>query len=95
MITSHNYAFQIKDLPPGRYFLGINNTGPLNFTDQKALYFVAKQNSYLIQTDKAIYKPEDLVRFRILSMDIDTMPLNPVGLSVVIQVKLVHFIEGC
>ncbi|XP_037711806.1 CD109 antigen isoform X9 [Drosophila subpulchrella] len=66
--------FEVPKLANGDYNLtaeGISgvvfkNTTKLNYADVKPLTF--------IQTDKATYKPADLVQFRILFLDEDTRP---------------------
>lgn len=55
-----------------------------------------------IQTDKAVYKPQDLVQFRILFLDEHTKPLNisePILVEIMVKLDLcfedlliVHFI---
>lgn len=67
---------QLKGQPKGDYVLSIKSG---NFEASRKLYMSRKKASIFIQTDKAVYKPSDLVRFRVLILDADTKPLK--GLS--------------
>lgn len=59
--------FSIGDWPPAEYILSVNaqtNDRSWNFTQETQLTYQAKSYSGFIQTDKAIYKPGQLVQFR-------------------------------
>jgi CD109 antigen len=53
----------------------IGQTG-IKFNETAKVYFINKQSSILIQTDKAMYKPGDRIQFRVLVVDIETKPVN-------------------
>ncbi|KAG5667284.1 hypothetical protein PVAND_015270 [Polypedilum vanderplanki] len=63
--------FELKDQPEGNIVLEV--TGD-NFTRFEKLHINDKKSSTFIQTDKATYKPSDLVRFRILMLDSEMRP---------------------
>uniref|UniRef100_A0A6P4EP21 TEP1-F n=1 Tax=Drosophila rhopaloa TaxID=1041015 RepID=A0A6P4EP21_DRORH len=73
-MSTENVEFEVPKLATGDYNLtaeGISgvffrNSTKLNYADEKPLTFV--------QTDKPIYKPADLVQFRILFLDENTRP---------------------
>lgn len=46
------------------------------FKDSESLTVNSKKYSIICQTDKSVYKPEDLVQFRILAIDGETKPLD-------------------
>jgi CD109 antigen len=46
------------------------------FHQQKFLYVESKTFSIHIQTDKSVYKPGDIVGYRILVLDADTKPIK-------------------
>lgn len=56
---------------PGKYRL---TTYSKDFTQEAKLYYNIKKLSFLIQTDKPVYKASDVVKFRILAIDPSTRP---------------------
>lgn len=58
--------FQIGELGPGQYNLSVSGYGALTFSNTTQLEYVHKSYSVFIQTDKTIYKPGDLMRFRVV-----------------------------
>ncbi|XP_050711944.1 thioester-containing protein 1 allele R1-like isoform X4 [Eriocheir sinensis] len=58
--------FQIGELGPGQYNLSVSGSGALTFRNTTELQHVHKSYSVFIQTDKTIYKPGDLMRFRVV-----------------------------
>lgn len=58
--------FQIGDIGPGLYNLTVSGSGGLSFTNTTALEYVHKSYSVFIQTDKSIYKPGDVLQFRVI-----------------------------
>ena len=65
---------QIGEWGPGQYNLTVTGSGGLRFTNTTALQYVQKSLSVFIQTDKAIYKPGETVRFRIVVVDPQLRP---------------------
>ncbi|XP_046812425.1 CD109 antigen-like [Lucilia cuprina] len=69
--------FLPKKLLPGNYSLRAEGLTGLSFKNVSQLF----ANTYdgpkiYIQTDKAIYKPQDIVQFRVVILDEHTRPLN-------------------
>nr|XP_045619400.1 CD109 antigen-like isoform X4 [Procambarus clarkii] len=58
--------FQIGELGPGEYNLTVSGSGGLSFHNTTMLEYVHKSYSVFIQSDKAVYKPGDLLRFRVV-----------------------------
>jgi CD109 antigen len=70
----HSVKIQLGELPIGNYKLKVQGfTDPL-IDEEKLLQFKAKTQSTIIQTDKAMYKPGDNVKFRVLLFDAATKP---------------------
>lgn len=71
--------FLIGDWPPGEYLLTAKAETAdrsWNFTGEANLLYSAKRFSTFIQTDKAIYKPGQLVHLRALFVDHELKPFN-------------------
>lgn len=62
------------DLKSGSYNLNAEGLSGLIFHNTTDLDFNSKSFSVLVQTDKAIYKPGDTIRFRVLVLDANTKP---------------------
>jgi hypothetical protein len=57
--------------------LTINGTsGSYAFSDTKSFTIKAKNSFHMIETDKPAYKPGDILRIRILSLDYALKPLS-------------------
>ena len=70
-----NYIFlQIGELGPGDYNLTVSGTGSLTFKNTTALEYLAKSYSVFIQTDRALYKPGDLIQFRVVIVNPELRP---------------------
>lgn len=70
--------FNIGDWQPAEYMLSVNVQAvdrSWNFTQEKQLTYQAKSYSGFIQTDKAIYKPGQLVQFRAIFLSQTLTPL--------------------
>ena len=62
--TTEIVRLRIGDLGEGSYSLTARGNSPLNFDQSQRLNYVHQGYSVFIQTDKAIYRPENTVRFR-------------------------------
>ena len=71
--------FQIPALKPDRYNLTAQGLAGAIFTNSSQLHFEAKQFTVLLQTDKAIYKAGDAVRYRVLIVDSNLKPAREYG----------------
>ncbi|XP_055599445.1 thioester-containing protein 1 allele R1-like isoform X27 [Uranotaenia lowii] len=70
--------FAIGDISEAQYNLVAEGLSGFIFKNETSLTFQPKSFSVLVQTDKAIYKPSDTVRFRVLVLDPNTKPLQKV-----------------
>ncbi|XP_055641122.1 thioester-containing protein 1 allele R1-like isoform X6 [Toxorhynchites rutilus septentrionalis] len=71
--------FAIGDIAQAEYSLIAEGLSGFIFKNESSLTFQPKSFSVFVQTDKAIYKPGDTVRFRVLVLDPNTKPLQKVG----------------
>ena len=55
---------RIGDIGEGSYSLTARGSSPLTFDQTQRLDYIHKGYSVFIQTDKAIYRPGDVIRFR-------------------------------
>ncbi|XP_055853354.1 thioester-containing protein 1 allele R1 [Episyrphus balteatus] len=77
--SSELVHFEIPDLKPDRYSLTAEGVVGITFTNETKLNFESRQFTVLIQTDKAIYKPGDIVHFRVLLLDSNLKPARNYG----------------
>lgn len=49
------------------------------FTNETQLHYEPKQHTVLVQTDKSIYKPGDLIHYRVLLLDANLKPARGYG----------------
>ncbi|KMY88827.1 CD109 antigen [Drosophila simulans] len=71
--------FEIPALRTDRYRLTAEGLGGVQFTNETQLHFESKQHTVLVQTDKSIYKPGDLVHYRVLILDANLKPARGYG----------------
>ncbi|XP_021955890.1 CD109 antigen isoform X1 [Folsomia candida] len=84
--TSQLITLQVGDLVDGgSYNLTVRGTGGLNFENTTELIYSPKSSSIIIQTDKPIYKPGELVQFRVLYLDRSLRPKGPGTLDIVVK----------
>ncbi|XP_037958206.1 CD109 antigen [Teleopsis dalmanni] len=77
--SSELVAFEIPALKSDRYNLTAEGLSGIRFTNETRLNFEPKQFTVLVQTDKAIYKPTDTVRYRLLLLDANLKPVRNYG----------------
>ncbi|KAK6186300.1 hypothetical protein SNE40_008365 [Patella caerulea] len=77
-------TFQIPiDATEGAYSLVVSGTGGLTFTNETTVERESQNALLLIQTDKAIYKPNQVVKMRLLAIDPDYKVVNgPMTVSI-------------
>ncbi|XP_017096897.2 CD109 antigen [Drosophila bipectinata] len=68
-MTTKAIPFKVDQLPEGDYQLTVEGSGSVEFKKVAKLKTVVEKPSIYVQTDKATYKPEDLVQFRVLFLD--------------------------
>ncbi|CAM6001992.1 unnamed protein product, partial [Sphagnum balticum] len=66
--------FEIGEWTKGNYRLIVKGRGGLEFSNETTLEFEQKSYSVFIQTDKAIYKPSQLVQFRVILVNPSLLP---------------------
>lgn len=71
--------FETGYMLPGEYKITAEGLSGIDFRNETQISFQSKNASILVQSDKAIYKPGDLVRFRILVLDMNMKPLQNRG----------------
>ncbi|XP_039950216.1 CD109 antigen [Bactrocera tryoni] len=71
--------FEIPALKRDRYNLTAEGLSGAIFTNETQLNFDTKQFTVLVQTDKAIYRPGDLVHYRVLVLDANLKPARNTG----------------
>lgn len=83
--------FEIGEWAKGNYKLQISgHIGPdFKFTNETNLVFESKSYSIFVQTDKAVYKPGQLVRFRAIIVNPSLMPTVAGSLDIYIKVSVV------
>lgn len=78
---------QIGKLDQGNYkFVAEGQTG-VTFSNEISIDLPSKNQSVFIQTDKAMYKPGDKVKFRVLVLDSGTKPATVSNMNVFITVN--------
>lgn len=84
-----------KKLLDGTYKLTAEGLSGLIFKNESELYFNRYYGPKIyIQTDKAIYKPEDLLRFRFAILDEHSRPLyidDPIRAEILVSLKTMLF----
>lgn len=72
--------FETGDMLPGsNYKLVAEGLTNIIFKNETDINLNGKKFSVLMQTDKAIYKPADTIRFRVLVLDANMKPLTLTG----------------
>uniref|UniRef100_A0A6B2E4V8 CD109 antigen n=1 Tax=Phlebotomus kandelakii TaxID=1109342 RepID=A0A6B2E4V8_9DIPT len=75
--TSKVVEIDIGKVEPGEYNLTAEGLSGLFFKNYTQISANTKTFSTYIQTDKAVYKPGDTVRFRVLLLDANLKPVQP------------------
>lgn len=73
-MSTQNVEFEVPKLATGNYNLSAEGVSGVVFKNSTKLNYADKKPSVFVQTDKATYKPADLVQFRILFLDENTRP---------------------
>lgn len=78
---------EIGEWSKGNYKLTVRGSSPeIRFTNETTLGFEPKAYSIFVQTDKAIYKPGQLIRFRAIIVNPSLIPNMPGSLDIYIKV---------
>ncbi|XP_037958039.1 alpha-1-inhibitor 3-like isoform X2 [Teleopsis dalmanni] len=73
-MATEKLEFDIPELEEGIYTLTASDTASNIFQNSTQLNFARYMPLTVIQTDKATYKPDDTVQFRVIFMDENTRP---------------------
>ncbi len=84
------------------YTLRVKSSSGINYEGEAILSTSTKAFSTLIQTDKPIYKPNDVVQYRILAIDYNVKPVQPKdvtiqisdGINIIQEIKNINFENG-
>ena len=68
---------------PGEYKLTAIGLDGVSFYSEKPLRYTHKHLSVFVQTDKAVYKAGDLIRFRVFAVDSRSRPYEVQGKPVI------------
>lgn len=77
----------------GNYKLIAESQSGLTFTNEMSISLPSKSQSIFIQTDKAMYKPGDKVKFRVLVLDSNTNPITVTNMKVFITVSYYELVD--
>ncbi|XP_017476942.1 PREDICTED: CD109 antigen isoform X3 [Rhagoletis zephyria] len=73
-MSTENVEFNVPTLKEGDYNLTAKGVSGITFENTTKLNYADYKPAIFIQTDKATYKPGDLVQFRVLFLDANTRP---------------------
>ncbi|XP_069836204.1 alpha-2-macroglobulin-like protein 1 [Dendropsophus ebraccatus] len=76
---SECYSFQVPATKKDEqiWFLHVSVHGEdINVDDTKKVVIVERDDACIIQTDKSVYKPGDIVKFQVISVNPDFQPIN-------------------
>lgn len=79
--------FEIGEWGPGQYKLIAVGKGSLSFRNETLVQYEQKSYSVFIQTDKAIYKPGQLVQFRAIVVNPSLQPSVTGTIDIFIKVR--------
>lgn len=97
-IKTKKLSHQIGKLDPGSYKLIAEGTAEgLPFVNEMLIGLPSKNQSVYIQTDKAMYKPGDKVKFRVLVLDSESNPgvINKMDVFVTVSVNCECNFKDC
>ncbi|XP_037958081.1 CD109 antigen-like isoform X3 [Teleopsis dalmanni] len=103
-MSTKTVDFDVPNLSSGEYNLTSVGLSGITFENSTSLNVADSKPSIFIQTDKATYKPGDLVQFRVIFLDENTRPAKintPVNIeisdalkNILKQIKNVKFTKG-
>ncbi|XP_053694122.1 thioester-containing protein 1 allele R1-like isoform X2 [Sabethes cyaneus] len=75
--TGKYVTFQVGAIPEAEYSLSVRSLeDSFVFNEIIELLYDKKSSSIFIQTDKPVYTPGDVLRFRVIAIDADTRPVT-------------------
>lgn len=78
-----NFISQSQNFPLGNYQLSAVGIKGLTFSDESDLTYISKHFSIFVQTNKAIFKADDVVLFRLFAVNSLSLPYSVQGIPVV------------
>ncbi len=78
---------EIGEWAKGNYKLVVKGKESFEFNDERALEYQQKSYSVFIQSDKAIYKPGQLVQFRVIIVNPSLRPTVTEAIDIYIKVS--------
>lgn len=89
-MSTGNVEFNVPQLQDGDYSLVAKGVSGLHFENSTKLNYADYKPATFIQTDKATYKPGDLVQFRVLFLDANTRPAKiEQPITILINVRII------
>lgn len=86
--------FEIGEWASGSYKVNVVGKGGLNFRNETSITYEAKSYSVFIQTDKAIYKPGQLVQFRAIIVNPNLLPSVTGAINIHVNVSSTFYIQS-
>lgn len=78
--TGKSVSFAVGNIPKGDYKVSIRSKDDgINFIEDIDLVYDGKTESIFILLDKPVYKPGDVLKFRIVVVDVNTRPVTDIG----------------
>lgn len=87
-MSTQKVEFDVPKLIEGEYSLKVSGVSGIIFENTTNLNYADHKPNIFIQTDKAKYKPADLVQFRVLVLDENTRPAkieNPINILIMVS----------
>lgn len=85
-------------MTPGQYRLSAEGRTGIQFKNETLINLHAKNITVLVQTDKAIYKPGDHIRFRVIILDSNMRPSKiegPVRVYITVNMPIFICVAEC
>ncbi|TMW41522.1 hypothetical protein DOY81_013398 [Sarcophaga bullata] len=92
--STETVHFEIPALKNDRYNLTAEGLSGIRFTNETKLNFDAKQFTVMVQSDKAIYKPQDIVHYRVYIMDANLKPALNYGRALPSEMPAIMLYEN-
>lgn len=75
--TVRQISFDVGNISNGDFLLVVkSNENAFSFEQRVDLEYESKTMSLFIQTDKPVYNPGDMLKFRVVAIDVDTRPVT-------------------
>ncbi|RWS30312.1 CD109 antigen-like protein [Leptotrombidium deliense] len=78
-------VIDVGDLTAGTYKLRVSGKGGVEFKHENTIYLESKNILFFVQTDKAMYKPGQMVRFRYITTNQNLIPMEGINVTVIVK----------